>query len=162
MPADLTWRLEIEWTPPRLRGHLSRPSTIVTWLFVLLFLVTLLEGAAELLIPALHLFHIALRSAGLLLALCLLGFVLAAAVWQLATRRPVPQDAAASRLARPARLRRTTTTLMGICLAIAGLWRYMPGALGQVGSYAWAAFGVCLLVYLATMVAGGVRLLLSR
>ena len=154
MPADLAWRLEIEWTPARLRWHLRHPGTIVTWLFVLLFLVTLLEGAAEFLIAALHLFHIALRSAALMLSLCLLGFVLAAAVWQLATRRPVAEDAPASRLARPARLRRTTMTLMGICLAIAGLWRFMPGPLGQVAAYAWAAFGVCLLVYLATIAAG--------
>jgi hypothetical protein len=162
IPADLTWRLEIEWTPARLRWHLRHPGTIVSWLFVPLVLVTLLEIPAERLVPAPHLLNMTLRNASLLLAVCLLGFVLAAAVWQLAVRRAAPEDAPAARLGRLPRMRRAMTTLLGICLALAGLWRFAPGPLGQVGAYAWAAFAVCLLLYLAVMIGAGVCRRLSR
>jgi hypothetical protein len=162
MPADITWRLEIECTPERLRWHLRHPGTIVSWLFVPLVLVTLLESAAERMMPAPHLLNVTLRNASLLLSVCLLAFVLAAAIWQLAVRRAAPENAPAARLGSLPRMRRATTTLLGICLAVAGLWRFSPGPLGAAAAWAWAAFGVCLLVYLAAMIAGGVRGLLSR
>jgi hypothetical protein len=54
MPADITWRLEIEWTPGRLRWHLRHPGTVVAGLFLVLAPLGLLADQAQFGIPALH------------------------------------------------------------------------------------------------------------
>jgi hypothetical protein len=152
MSADIAWRLEIEWRPGRLRWHLRHPGTILAWFFLLLAPLGQLADQA----------HPALKGCADLVSLCLLGFVLAAAGWRLRTRRPAPEDAPVPPLVSLPGLRRTAMTLMSISYAIAGLWRFSPGPLGHVAAYAWAAFGACLLAYLAAMITGGARWALSR
>jgi len=157
MPADIAWRLEVEWAPGRLRWHLRHPGTIVAWLFVLLAPLGLLADQATDRIPALHPVYRTLTAFADAVSLCLLGVVLAAIGWRLMTPRPAPEDATASPPAGLRGLRRALVTLMGISFAIAGLWRFSPDPLGHVAAYAWAAFGVCLLAYLGVVTAGGVR-----
>ena len=157
VPADLWWRLEVEWERDRLGWLLSNPSAVLTFLFIVLVPVTLLadverEGVLrEVFAPVMG-----------TLALLLVAYALAVATWRVTTRSGLFRTAPTPGLPLLVRVRRFTLPAMFFFFALSGLWRDSPDPFGQIAAAAWGLFGISLAFNLGSFLLLLVRRRTSR
>lgn len=149
MPDDITWRVGVERTPGRLTWHLGHPTTVLGASLVLQLSIGTLwdatRGSSGAVRPLTDVLHPVL----IMLWAVTLGFAVVSVAH--AHLRWVP-----GRLMELESWRRSCICVMSVAYAVAGLWRFVPGLMGDSVSAVWGFFGVALLVYL---VLTGVRLM---
>lgn len=154
--ADLAWRFGVESTPARLDWHLAHPGTVLAGLFVVLVPATMLADAARGPVAELGHFVNPLASTVVLLssaAVAVAGIALG--------RWLVRKERLRARLTVTG-TRRAALSAMCVLWAGAALWRFVPDSRGwsaHVSGFAWAGFGLALLVYLGCAGVSGLRVL---
>lgn len=142
--ADVLWRLSVERAPGRAAWHLEHPTTVIGTLTGLLLPLVLVGDVLR---------SLSGGSAGRLLDLVHAGVVLSsAAVLAVAITVVIRRlaEGPRGRQDRGALLRARRGVGLGVCVlwAAAALWRFTPGPWEGLAAGAWAAFAVCLLVWL--------------
>jgi hypothetical protein len=155
--SDLAWRVDIERQPGRAEWHLAHPGTLLAATFAALVPLGLVTDAGRSRVPQLADVAQVSGAAATALAAFAVGFGLVAA----GRRARRPSARSQPRDSRVAAVRRSTLSCMSVLWALALLWRLAPGPLGDVSTFAWAAFGVALLVYAATVLIAGAQKVLD-
>jgi hypothetical protein len=138
VPADVVWRVEVEWARDGLRSLAAEPVTVLGSLFVALLPITLLADLARRfsLVPA------EVRE-GLTVACGALYTVAVAYALVAAGMRAAGGPHSPARPWRQ-RLLRLLRLAMYASFALSGIWRFAPEPFGQISAWAWAVFGVSL------------------
>ena len=141
IPDDIAWRIGVERVPGRLTWHLAHPTTLLgASLLLQLVLGTLWDSSRGTSGPVVPLTDL-VRPVLILLWAGTLGFAVVAVPH--ARPRWVPRQ-----LMVLDSWRRASICVMSVAYAVAGLWRFVPGLVGDSVSTVWGLFGVALLVYL--------------
>ena len=158
LPRDIAWRLQLEATPTRYGWHLRHPSTLLTFLLVMIMPLNVIADSARTRVSALFPFYDGLWALTLAACWLLIAFALAAGAHRaFASSDSMPSPAPK----RCTRWARNLTAVMAISWAISAIWRIEPhSSFNTLSSIAWAIFGASLLAYLALLlVRSGARLL---
>ncbi len=158
LPRDIAWRLQLEATPARYEWHLRHPSTLLTFLLVMIMPVNVIADSARTRILVLFPFHDGLWALTLAMCWLLLAFAIAAGAHRaFASGDSMPSPAPK----RSVKWARYVTAVMAISWAVSAIWRMTPySTFHTLSSMAWATFGVSLLTYLALLlVRSGAKLL---
>ena len=147
-PADLWWRVEVEWERDRLATLLAHPSTLVTFLFALLLPVNIVWDALWGMSGPVEPIVTGLRFVVWTLACAIVVYVVAVVAFWATTGGSSERADRWAEVTRTQRVLRVTVPTMFFLYALAGLWRESPDPLAQVSAVAWGLFGVTLLVNL--------------
>jgi hypothetical protein len=145
VPADLTWRVEVEQAPGRLRWHLRHPTTVYAMALLVQVPLGLTADASRRGVNG-------WSAAGVLGLSAVTGYavVLGFGLVSLAYLRP---SVAGLRRTDSRRVRAFLVGAMSFLWALAGIWRFVLGPLSGVSTLAWVLFGVALVAYLLSIVA---------
>jgi hypothetical protein len=152
-PADVVWRVEVEWARDGLRSLAAEPVTVLGALFVALLPITLLADSARRFgfVPE-QVREVLTVVCGMLYTVAIAYALVAAGMRAVGGRRPS---------GRP--LRRRLSRLLGLAMfasfALSGIWRFAPDPFGQISAWAWAVFGVTLVANCLALI---VRAVMSR
>ena len=158
LPRDIAWRLQLEATPARYGWHLRHPSTLLTFLLVMIMPLNVIADSARTKVSALFPFYDGLWALTLATCWLLIAFAVAAGAHRaFASGDSMPSPAPK----RSTRWARNLTAVMAISWAASAVWRIGPySSFHTLSSMAWATFGVSLLAYLALVVGrSGAKLL---
>jgi hypothetical protein len=146
MPADIAWRLAVERAPGRLRWHLAHPATVFGSSFLLLLPLGL---AADLSRE----YELAWSAFVTWMTNALAAGIVAFGVVSMAGRRVswgfLRWDLRGWRV--------FALCSMSFLGAVSAVWRLAPLPLEAVAALAWAGFGLALIGYATTVVAGLAR-----
>ena len=158
LPRDIAWRLQLEATPTRFEWHVRHPSTLLTFLLVMILPVNVIADSARTRVHAIIPIFDELWALTLAMCWLMLAFAIAAGAHRLfASGEPMLSQ----RPKRSSTWPRYLTAAMAISWAISAIWRMTPySSFHTLSSIAWATFGVSLLTYLALLlVRSGAKLL---
>jgi|GEM_PF-4444166 len=158
LPRDIAWRLRLEATPARYGWHVRHPSTLLTFLLVMIMPLNVIADSARTRVSALFPFYDGLWALTLATCWLLIAFAVAAGAHRAfasGDSMPSPVPKGSTRWAR------NLTAVMAISWAASAVWRIGPySSFHTLSSMAWATFGVSLLAYLALLLArSGAKLL---
>ena len=158
LPRDIAWRMQIEATPARYGWHLRHPSTLLTFLLVMIMPLNVIADSARTRISVLFPFYDGLWALTLALCWVLIAFAVAAGAHRVLASS---ESMLSQRPNRCNKWARHVTAVMAISWAVSAIWRIGPySSFHTLSSIAWAIFGASLLVYLALLVVrSGAKLL---
>jgi len=159
LPRDIAWRLQLEATPARYGWHVRHPSTLLTFLLVMIMPLNVIADSARTRVSALFPIYDGLWALTLATCWLLIAFALAAGAHRAfasGDSMPSPTPKRSTRWAR------NLTAVMAISWAISAIWRIEPhSSFNTLSSIAWAIFGASLLAYLALLLVRSVARLLT-
>jgi hypothetical protein len=143
MPADLAWRLSVEFSSGRAAWHLAHPVALIGALTVLSVPFIAVGDLVRRTATSTSRLAAIVHGAVALLAAAVVTMAFTGLVRRLADRRPLLGSG------RPilARVRRLAGVAACVAWALAALWRFVPGWGSRVSAAAWGAFGVCVVVW---------------
>jgi hypothetical protein len=148
VPADVIWRVEVEWARDGLRSLAAEPVTVLGALFVALLPITMLADASR----RFGVVPMEVRE-GLTVACGALYTVAVAYALVAGAMRAVSGQRSPARPWRQ-RLLRLLRLAMFASFALSGIWRFAPYPFGQISAWAWAVFGVSLVANVLVLAVG--------
>ena len=158
LPRDIAWRLQLEATPTRFEWHVRHPSTLLTFLLVMILPVNVIADSARTRFRPIFPFYDGLWALTLAMCWLMLAFAATAGAYRIfASGDPMLSQTPN----RSSTWARNVTAVMAISWAISAVWRIEPhSSFNTLSSIAWAIFGASLLAYLTLLlVRSGAKLL---